>query len=175
MEQQRLNNLQMTAIVILRIAIGWHFLYEGIAKLLKDNWSAAGFLMQSRGAFEGLFRWMANTPAVLDWVNFLNIWGLILIGIALILGGFTRLSAIVGALMVLMYYLCNPPFVGYFYSIPMEGSYLVINKNIVEVAALFLIAVTYSGRFIGVDRILHRLFSGRKEVAAPAAAGSAAV
>ena len=39
-----------------------------------------------------------------------------------------------GILLILLFYLCNPPFVGYFYSIPTEGSYLIVNKNLVEVA-----------------------------------------
>ena len=41
-----------------------------------------------------------------------------------------------GILLILLFYLCNPPFVGYFYSIPMEGSYLIVNKNLVEAAGL---------------------------------------
>ncbi len=105
---------------------------------------------------------MANDPQVLDVINFLNIWGLIAIGLGLILGCLTRLAAVFGALLVLMYYLVNPPMVGYFYSIPTEGSYLLINKNLVELAALFVIAVTYSGRYIGLDRIIHALFRRRR-------------
>jgi hypothetical protein len=57
----------------------------------------------------------------------------------------------------LLFYLCNPPFVGYFYSIPMEGSYLIVNKNLVEVAALAVILVTDTGRAAGLDRIIHAL------------------
>ena len=49
--------------------------------------------------------------------------------------------------MILLFYLCNPPFVGYFYSIPTEGSYLVVNKNLVEAGrARVVILVTGSGR-----------------------------
>jgi thiosulfate dehydrogenase [quinone] large subunit len=56
-----------------------------------------------------------------------------------------------------LFYLCNPPFVGYFYSIPTEGSYLIVNKNLVEVCALAVILTTRSGLFAGLDRILHGL------------------
>ena len=168
MLEQRYTHVQMIALVILRVFIGWHFLYEGVSKLLKDNWTAAGFLTQSKGVFAGLFHWMANDPEVLDIINFLNIWGLIAIGLGLILGCLTRLAAVFGALLVLMYYMVNPPLIGYFYSIPTEGSYLLINKNLVELAALFVIAVTYSGRYIGLDRIIHALFKRRKaEVIVP--------
>jgi thiosulfate dehydrogenase (quinone) large subunit len=162
MEEQRYNHLQLTALVVLRVLIGWHFLYEGVAKLQKATWSAAGYLKQSKGLAAGLFRWMADTPDVLAAVNFLNIWGLTIIGLALILGIFTRSSALAGAVMVLLYYLANPPFVGYFSSIPTEGSYLIVNKNLVELAALLVIATTLSGRYAGFDRILHLLLAGKR-------------
>jgi thiosulfate dehydrogenase [quinone] large subunit len=163
MEEQKYNHLQLIALVALRVLIGWHFLYEGMVKLLKPDWSAAGYLKQSKGVFAALFQWMAGAPEVLNAVNFANKWGLTLIGLALILGLLTRTAAIGGALMVLLYYLANPPFVGYFSSAPVEGSYLIVNKNLVEVAALFLIAVTHSGRYSGIDRILHRLLRGRRK------------
>jgi len=149
--------VQRIALVILRVVIGWHFLYEGIAKLLKGNWSAAGYLSQSKGFLAPVFQWMANTDSVLTIINQLNIWGLIAIGLGLILGAFTRLAAVFGMLLILLYYFANPPFVGFFYTLPMEGNYLIVNKNIVELAALFLIAVTYSGRFLGLDRIIQKL------------------
>jgi thiosulfate dehydrogenase (quinone) large subunit len=157
MEDQKLSQLQMTGIVILRVLIGWHFLYEGVAKLSKPSWSAAGYLLQSRGAFSGLFRWMASDPSVLAAVNQLNMWGLTCIGLGLILGCFTRLASASGILMILLFYLCNPPFVGYFYSIPMEGNYLIVNKNLVELAALFVVLVTGSGFSVGMDRVIRRL------------------
>jgi thiosulfate dehydrogenase [quinone] large subunit len=165
MEEGKLSRPQMIAVVTLRILIGWHFLYEGLSKLTNPGWSAAGYLTQSRGPFAGLFRWMAGDPNVLANVNLLNKWGLTAIGLGLILGCFTRLAAASGLLVILLFYLCNPPFVGYFYSIPTEGSYLVVNKNLVEAAALGVILVTRSGRAAGLDRIIHRLFRGRARLA----------
>jgi thiosulfate dehydrogenase [quinone] large subunit len=147
----------MTTIVVLRVLIGWHFLYEGLSKLTTPGWSAAGYLTQSRGPFAGLFRGMAADPNVLANVNLLNKWGLTAIGLGLILGCFTRTAAVSGLVVILLFYLCNPPFVGYYYSIPAEGSYLVVNKNLVEAAALAVILVTGSGREVGLDRIIHGL------------------
>jgi thiosulfate dehydrogenase (quinone) large subunit len=162
MEEQKYNRLQMSCIVFLRLMIGWHFLYEGIYKFMKTDWSASGYLKLSKGPFAALFNWMANTADVLTAVNFLNMWGLTFIGLGLILGFFTRFSAICGALMVLLFYLANPPFVGYFSSTALEGNYLIVNKNLVEIAGLLVIAVTYSGRYIGFDRILHKLLTKKK-------------
>jgi thiosulfate dehydrogenase [quinone] large subunit len=152
---------QMTAVVVLRVLIGWHFLYEGLSKLTTPGWSASGYLTQSRGPFAGLFRWMAADPNVLANVNLLNKWGLTAIGLGLILGCFTRTAAAAGLVVILLFYLCNPPFVGYYYSIPAEGSYLVVNKNLVEAAALVVVMVTGSGLVAGLDRIVHGLLQRR--------------
>jgi len=162
MEERKFNTLQMIALVVLRVMIGWHFLYEGVAKLMKGNWSAAGFLLQSKWLFAGIFKWIANTPDVLSAINLMNIWGLIAIGLGLMLGCFTTIASLAGMALILLYYVCNPPFVGLFYSIPMEGHYMIVNKNVVEMAALFVIAVTGTGRFAGLDRILHKMFGKKK-------------
>jgi thiosulfate dehydrogenase [quinone] large subunit len=163
-----LSRPQMITIVVLRVLIGWHFLYEGLSKLMSPTWSAAGYLTQARGPLSGFFRWMAADPSVLANVNLMNKWGLTAIGLGLILGCFTRLAAASGIVVILLFYLCNPPFVGYFYSIPTEGSYLVVNKNLVEAAALAVILVTPSGQAAGLDAIIHRLLPHRR--ARPAAA-----
>jgi len=160
-EDGKLSRWAMASIVLLRVLIGWHFLYEGIAKLEKPAWSAAGYLLQSRGVLSGLFRWMAANENVLAVVNPLNMWGLTLIGLGLIAGCFTRLASASGILLILLFYLCNPPFVGFFYSIPMEGNYLIVNKNLVELCALAVVFTTGSGRVAGLDRIIHRLLQKR--------------
>ena len=160
-----LSRPQMATIVVLRVLIGWHFLYEGLSKLTAPGWSASGYLLQSRGPFASLFRGMAADPSVLSAVNQLTMWGLTAIGLGLVLGCFTRLASAAGLLMILLFYLCNPPFVGYFYSIPTEGSYLIVNKNVVELCALGVILLTGSGRFAGLDRILHGLFGRRPRLA----------
>ena len=153
----RLSGAPMVAIIVMRVLIGWHFLYEGIAKLSNPTWSAVGYLKAARGPLADLFHWMANDPNVLEKVNLMNQWGLTLIGLGLIVGCLTRVASASGILVILLFYLCNPPFVGYFYSIPTEGSYLIVNKNLVEVAALAVVFTTGSGLVAGIDRIIHGL------------------
>ena len=166
MEGATLSRWPMIAITLLRIFVGWHFLYEGIAKLTSPAWSAAGYLRQARGPFAGLFKWLASQPNLLANADFITMWGLTLVGVLLVLGLFTRLASLAGIGFILLFYLCNPPFVGYFYSIPSEGSYLIVNKNLVELCALLVILATGSGRFAGLDRILHLLFARRPRLAA---------
>jgi len=164
MEDGKLSSWPMVAITVMRVAIGWHFLYEGIAKLTSASWSAAGYLKQARGPFAGLFRWLAGEPNLLANADLITMWGLTLVGVLLILGLFTRLASLGGIGFILLFYLCNPPFVGYFYSIPTEGSYLIVNKNLVELGALVVILVTGSGRFAGLDGIVHARFGRRPRV-----------
>src|SRR4029450_10220605 len=109
---------QAVTLTVLRVAIGWHFLYEGLSKLTSPGWSAAGYLKQSRGPLSGLFRWMASDAGVLGNVDLMNKWGLTAIGLGLIVGFLTRPAAAAGIVVILLFYLCNPPFVGYFYSLP---------------------------------------------------------
>ena len=160
MEAGKMSRGPMIAITVLRVLVGWHFLYEGIAKLTSASWSAAGYLKQSRGPFADLFRWLAAQPDLLAAANLITMWGLIAVGVLLILGLFTRLASLGGIGFILLFYVCNPPFVGYFYSIPVEGSYLIVSKTLVELGALVVILVTGSGQFAGLDRIVRGLMVG---------------
>jgi len=166
MLDEKRSTWPLVAITLLRVVIGWHFLYEGLAKLTSASWSAAGFMKQSRGPFAEIFRGIAAHPNLLANADLITMWGLTIVGLLLILGLFTRLASLAGIGFILLFYLCNPPFIGYFYSIPTEGSYLVINKNLVEVCALLVIFFTGSGRFAGLDRIVHLLVAKRPKLAA---------
>jgi thiosulfate dehydrogenase [quinone] large subunit len=166
----KLSRSAMVAITVLRVVVGWHFLYEGFVKLMSPSWSAAGYLRISRGPFAAVFKGLASQPHLLDTANMITMYGLTIVGVLLILGLFTRLAAIGGIGFLLLFYLCNPPFVGYFYSIPTEGSYLIVNKNLVEVCALAVILLTRTGLFAGLDRLLHGLMFWRVHRASVSAA-----
>ncbi len=166
MDDMKLSRGAMIAITALRVFVGWHFLYEGIAKLTSPSWSAAGYLKQARGPLADLFRDLASRPNLLANADLITMWGLTIVGVCLVLGLLTRLASLGGIAFILLFYLCNPPFIGYFYSIPTEGSYLIVNKNLVELCALIVIFATGSGRFAGLDRILHGLFARRPRLAA---------
>ncbi len=141
-------------VFLLRALIGWHFLYEGIVKLVNPNWSSAPYLLSSQWLLSDLFHWVAGSPAVLGVVDFLNIWGLILIGSALILGLFSRTACLLGSLLLVLYYVANPPFGSGLASNTGEGHYLFVNKNLIEMAALWLIALFPAGSLWGLDRLI---------------------
>lgn len=144
---------QTGLLVALRFLIGWHLLYEGIFKLLKPEWSSLAFLAESKWILSGVAGWITSNQGVLNSVDFLNTWGLILIGLGLILGLFTRPAAIAGTVLLGLYYLFNPPFIGAATSVPLEGNYLVVNKNLIEAVMLLLIAVSPASRMLGLDSI----------------------
>ena len=158
MDENKLPRTAMIAITVLRIVIGWHFLYEGVSKLTSTTWSAAGYMKASRGPLAEFFRCIASQPHLIDNANLITMYGLTIVGVLLMLGLFTRLAAAGGIGFILLFYLCNPPFIGYFYAIPTEGTYLIVNKNLVELCALVVILLTGSGRFAGLDAIVHAFF-----------------
>ena len=142
---------QSVSLFALRALIGWHLLYEGLSKVADPGWTAAGYLEGSQGPLSGLFRSLAGNAAAMPVVDLANQWGLVLLGLALILGLRTRWAAILGAALLLLYYLCAPPWRGLVYTAPFEGNYLIVNKTLIEAAALLALAAFPSGKQYGLD------------------------
>jgi thiosulfate dehydrogenase [quinone] large subunit len=150
------SNSQLSLLVVLRIVIGWHFLYEGVTKIINPNWSSIGFLLDSKGPFAGLFKSMASNADLVSVIDFMNVWGLTFIGLGLITGLLTQVATIAGMVLMAFYYLSHPPIIGAEYAIPSEGSYLLINKNLIEFFALWVLFLFPTGNRIGLDRLLFK-------------------
>ena len=154
---------QQVALVILRTLIGWHFLYEGYVKLLhpawsRDGqpvlaWSSAGYLKAATGPLARLLHRIAEAPWLGAFDTALAVL-LVLIGISLLLGLFTQ-SGCSGALVLLaVFYLSAIPF-----GVPearAEGSYLIVNKTLVELASVAVVLLFRTGRIAGLDLWLAR-------------------
>jgi uncharacterized membrane protein YphA (DoxX/SURF4 family) len=160
------STVQKYMLLILRTAIGWHFLYEGITKLFTPHWSSAGYLEVSRWLFADVFHWIAVHGQVLHVVDWMNILGLIFIGLGLILGFMTRWASIAGMLLLALYYVANPPFVGLDFGVPTEGNYLIVDKNLVEFLALGVLALFPGGTLWGLDSLLRKRPASGKSAAA---------
>jgi thiosulfate dehydrogenase [quinone] large subunit len=156
--------LQMTMMILLRFLIGWHLLYEGFSKVLIPNWSSFGFLQESKWILVGFAKWVLAHDNVLNVIDFLNTWGLIAIGLGLILGLFTRIAAISGALLLFLYYLNNPPLIGLEYTVPSEGSYLIVSKTLIEAAALVVIAVFPTSSIFGLDMFIKKFRKSKNKI-----------
>ncbi len=149
-------DIKAIALMLLRVFIGWHLFYEGLVKLIDPNWSSIGFLKASQGPFSGIFIFITENQKLLKVADLLNEWGLTIIGLLLMLGLLTRITAFAGMLLLLLYYLCTPPLVGLEYAVPSEGNYLIINKTLIEASALFMLALFASENYLGLDLLVNR-------------------
>jgi thiosulfate dehydrogenase [quinone] large subunit len=134
-------------------------MYEGIVKIANPDWTSFGYLMDSQGPVSGLFHSMAVNPDVVAVVDWLNMWGLTLIGLGLILGLFTQLALFFGIILLLLYYLSHPPLASVTYILPQEGSYLIVNKTLIEIFALALLMAFPTGKIAGIDRLISKWIS----------------
>jgi len=108
----------------------------------------------SKWLFSGLAETIVSDPVLLSISDNVNMWGLTLVGASLLLGLFSRYTALIGMGFVILYYLFAPPFLGLEYSKPGEGSYLIVNKNLIEACALWIIYSFPTSHVIGLDRFL---------------------
>lgn len=136
MNSPKLTNVQGYALVLLRILIGWHFLYEGVIKAYNPSWTSRGYLL-SASILKPFFAGLAS-DSLISVIDNLNIIGLIAVGISLLIGIKVRWGCIGGILLLMLYYIAHPPFPGLPQG-PSEGSYWVVNKNLIEMVALFVI------------------------------------
>ncbi|MCR4278641.1 MAG: DoxX family membrane protein [bacterium] len=127
----------------LRMAFGVLFLYAGASKVLNPEWSSEGFLKSAK-TFSGMYAWFAS-GSMLPIINFMNEWGLTLLGISLLLGLFVRLSSYLGALLMALYYFPTLTF-------PFANThYFLVDYHIIFIICLLLLAEVRAGRNIGLD------------------------
>lgn len=156
-ETTRLSSWQKTILVVLRFAIGWHFFYQGFGKIVSVGWSSGGYLSASWGPFLKI----AENPTLLWLVDLSTMWGLMILGILLMVGLFTRFAAVMSAGLLLMIFAAIPPldYTGFVYSTS-QGSELYVDKTLIELIALIVIASFDTGRILGLD-ILVRYWRAR--------------
>src|SRR5262249_17699957 len=99
-------------------------------------------------------------PWTLWWIDRVTMWGLLAVGVCLMLGLLTRTACIAGAGFLLMFYLAMPSLPWLPVNPRAEGHYVFINKNIIEMLALLALATTTSGRWAGIDGLIHYSFRG---------------
>ena len=152
----KLGTRHIIALSILRMAIGWHFLFEGLLKVINPDWSAAIYLSNATGPFAGLFQGIARNSALLGMTDFLNEWGLVALGLSLMIGLFSRWACVGGMLLLGLYYLANPPFIGLGNTALSEGNYLIVNKNLIEFLSLWVLFLFNDSKAYGIDRFFRR-------------------
>jgi thiosulfate dehydrogenase [quinone] large subunit len=160
----RLSAWQQFALITLRTVIGWHFLYEAYYKITSPAWSpaggplarwtSAGYLKGASGPLAVVFQKLVDHGWT-TWIDRSVKIALLLIGVSLLLGLFTRIGA-VGALFFLsLFYLLYVPTLG----VPQpnaEGTYLIVNKTLIEGIAVIVLLAFDTGRIAGLDLLLKR-------------------
>lgn len=126
----------------MRLTVGWMMFYAGITKVINPEWSAAGYLKGAK-AFTGFYAWL-TTPGVLPVINFVNEWGLTLLGVSLILGIGVRFSSFLGALLMMLYYLP----LGFPYP---NAHAFIVDEHIIYASVLLYFAAVRAGRVYGLE------------------------
>jgi uncharacterized membrane protein YphA (DoxX/SURF4 family) len=128
--------------------IGWHFFFQGFGKLIWPYWTAEGYLKSSWGPFQKI----AESSTLLAIADYATIWILILVGLFLMLGLFTRTSAVIGSLLLFSFFFALPPvdYTGFVQWTP-QGTELYVDKTLIEAIALLLVASFRTGHMLGLD------------------------
>ena len=144
---------------LLNLVVGWHLLYEGVAKILTPGWTSAGYLVNATGPLAGAFQSLAASPALLRLSDILNIAGLTLTGLCVLTGVFTRAAALAAATMIALYYAANPPLAATDVGFASEGHYLLVNKNLIEIVVLIVVAAIPAEWYYGLGKLWPKRFS----------------
>ena len=176
MTRPHLFVLQQASLVILRTLVGWHFLYEGYTKLLHPAWSAAGtplppwsaapYLKAATGPLAPLLHWMGHA----SWIGAVDLTvaiGLTAIGVSLMLGLFTQAGCGGALALLVMFYVAAVPVGGI--DARAEGTYLFVNKTLVEASAVLVLGAFRTGSIAGIDRLWMRSRPARAPVSEAAA------
>ena len=145
------NNGRFLPLFILRVAIGWLFLHEGLYKLFTPGWTAQYYLAQSEGPLQGLFQWMTASETLTVIANYGVVILLIATGLLLMTGFLERLACALGMILLLFFYLSYPPF-GELSDVMAEGNYLIVDKNMILFLVLWVVWKLRPGKQWGIDR-----------------------
>ncbi len=142
------------SVVLLRILIGWHFLYEGIIKLYNPDWTSFGYLASAQGSLKPVFASLTGENLI-NWVDGMNMAALIFVGLTFTLGFKEKLGAFIGMGLLALYYLAHPSF-PWLTEANVEGNYWFVNKNLIEIVACLVIFQFPTAHYFGLARIFYK-------------------
>ncbi len=130
------------SIILLRAAVGWFFLYQGIITILDSNWTLLPYI-KNPGTFSNFYLSLASSP-LLPYLNY-TVKGLfVLVGLFLIIGLFVRIVGIIGILLQIFFYfpLLHFPYV--------ESIYYIVDTHIIIIMAILFLFAIRAGEYFGL-------------------------
>ncbi|MFZ3357667.1 MAG: DoxX family protein [Xanthobacteraceae bacterium] len=143
------TKLDRGIIFVLRILMGWTFLYAG-AWQIWDNFDTAGFLNHVV-TFHSVFAVFA-TPALLPFTDFMVKWGHLLIGLSLISGLMVRISGPFGVLLMITYYFAHMKF-----PYIQEPVNFLVDYHLVYATVIVYLIAHRAGHVWGLDGVVEKL------------------
>jgi len=143
------STLDRCLIFLMRVLIGWMFLYAGGSEILHGE-SSVGFLGSVK-TFHNVFATFA-TPALLPITDFLMKWGHLLIGLSLVSGLMVRVSGPFGILLMITYHFAHMdwPFITDHHS-------LFLDYHATYAVVIAYLMLHHAGHAFGLDGLVERL------------------
>jgi uncharacterized membrane protein YphA (DoxX/SURF4 family) len=130
------------SIFFLRIALGLNFIYLGWTTLFDHPLVAD---LRSH-AMNPLYGWLASANSVV-WLPQAAAWAFLIVGIALVLGIFTRIASFIAIALILASYLPTISFAAF-------NLAQLINDELIVLFCLLVLIFGKAGHYIGVDKFL---------------------
>lgn len=137
-------------VFVMRLCLGWVFLYAASHQVFVAGWSVSGFLSSTK-TFHWLFAPMAG-PNTAPLLTILVEYGHLLIGLSLIFGLMVRLSSFFGILLMLLYWMAhmNFPYIS-------NNLNFIVDEHIVYALVLWMLIVKRAGHVYGLDAWAEKL------------------
>jgi thiosulfate dehydrogenase [quinone] large subunit len=143
------TKLDRCVIFVLRILVGWTFLYAGSWQILQ-HFDTAGFLNHVV-TFHDFFAHFA-APTVLPYTDFLVKYGHLLIGLSLVSGLMVQISGPFGVLLMVTYYFAHMqwPFIE-------DHTNLFVDFHIVYAVVIIFLIAHKASHVWGLDGLVARM------------------
>lgn len=148
---------QQISIVALRFAVGWHLFLEGYGKLVTSQWWAQAPDASASGPLAPLLRRMSESPWLFVAAERTTSYGLMVLGLLLMVGLLTRTASFLAIALLAAYLLAHPPLPVTGFLLPnAEGTGMYVNPTLIELLGLVASFAFDSGRIAGLDVLLLR-------------------
>jgi thiosulfate dehydrogenase [quinone] large subunit len=140
-----MGRLAKFSIIILRLVVGWFFLYEGILTIMDQDWSLGPFIKNSKVFTE--FYAILLEPSILPYISYVAKGFFIIVGLCLMLGIFVRTASFIGILLMFLFYF---PLLDFPYVRDQSGSYYLVNQHLLIIAVLIFLFAVRAGEYFGL-------------------------